>query len=156
MENELVHYGIKGMRWGVRRFQNADGTLTAAGKKRKNIYDINAAYYDKRAKKLDAKASRNATMARLNKTAAERGNGLVSKVNALNAKYYQKRADKLTLRANRNRTMASLNTQASLRLGEERAAKIRKKMSGERLAQVSASKQASSGKSEVQRLLNED
>ena len=31
---ELKHYGIKGMRWGVRRFQNKDGTLTAAGKKR--------------------------------------------------------------------------------------------------------------------------
>lgn len=30
----LQHHGIKGMRWGVRRFQNADGTLTAAGKKR--------------------------------------------------------------------------------------------------------------------------
>ena len=33
--NELQHWGIKGMKWGVRRFQNADGTLTEAGKKRK-------------------------------------------------------------------------------------------------------------------------
>ena len=32
--DELCHHGIKGMRWGVRRYQNADGTLTAAGKKR--------------------------------------------------------------------------------------------------------------------------
>ena len=30
----LEHHGIKGMKWGVRRYQNADGTLTAAGKKR--------------------------------------------------------------------------------------------------------------------------
>lgn len=30
----LYHYGIKGMRWGVRRYQNKDGTLTAAGKRR--------------------------------------------------------------------------------------------------------------------------
>lgn len=30
----LSHHGIKGMKWGVRRFQNSDGTLTAAGKKR--------------------------------------------------------------------------------------------------------------------------
>lgn len=33
-ENDLVHHGIKGMKWGVRRYRNEDGTLTAAGKKR--------------------------------------------------------------------------------------------------------------------------
>ena len=32
--NELRHYGIKGMKWGVRRFQNEDGSYTAAGKRR--------------------------------------------------------------------------------------------------------------------------
>ena len=32
--NELTHWGIKGMKWGVRRYQNADGSLTEAGKKR--------------------------------------------------------------------------------------------------------------------------
>lgn len=30
----LMHHGILGQKWGVRRFQNADGTLTAAGKKK--------------------------------------------------------------------------------------------------------------------------
>lgn len=37
MENELYHHGIKGMRWGVRRFQNADGSYTSAGKARYNV-----------------------------------------------------------------------------------------------------------------------
>lgn len=34
--DELRHYGIKGQKWGIRRYQNKDGTLTSAGKRRYN------------------------------------------------------------------------------------------------------------------------
>ena len=33
-QSYLAHHGIKGQRWGVRRYQNADGTWTKAGKER--------------------------------------------------------------------------------------------------------------------------
>lgn len=51
MENrELTHWGIKGQKWGVRRYQNADGSLTPAGKKRydRDIQENNAKKKDNR------------------------------------------------------------------------------------------------------------
>lgn len=46
----LRHWGVKGMKWGVRRYQNKDGTLTDAGKKRydRDIKDNMAKKKDKR------------------------------------------------------------------------------------------------------------
>ena len=50
MEYELYHHGVKGMKWGVRRYQNKDGTLTAAGKKRydRDVRENNAKKKDNR------------------------------------------------------------------------------------------------------------
>lgn len=46
--NELYHHGVKGQKWGVRRFQNPDGTLTDAGRK----------HYTKKASRLSKLANR--------------------------------------------------------------------------------------------------
>lgn len=37
--DELYHHGVKGMKWGVRRYRNKDGSLTSAGKKRQAMLD---------------------------------------------------------------------------------------------------------------------
>lgn len=49
---ELYHWGVKGMKWGVRRYQNKDGSLTSAGKKRQKEPSADKKERDSRKKDL--------------------------------------------------------------------------------------------------------
>ena len=70
--DELYHHGITGMKWGVRRYQNKDGSLTSAGKRR---YGTKANFEKvQAAKKAAAKANSKQAIARRKaneRTAAE-------------------------------------------------------------------------------------
>ena len=55
-DEELYHYGTKGMRWGIRRYQNPDGSLTPAGIRRLEKADIKWA--KKKTDKITAQAKK--------------------------------------------------------------------------------------------------
>ena len=55
-DEELYHHGIKGMRWGIRRYQNPDGSLTPTGRKHLEKADIKWA--KKKTDKITAQAKK--------------------------------------------------------------------------------------------------
>lgn len=64
--NSLAHYGIKGMKWGVRRYQNKDGSYTSAGRNRRKTYSSD--YEDTRElRKKSYKELSNEDLRKLNK-----------------------------------------------------------------------------------------
>ena len=81
--NGLCHHGIKGMKWGVRRYQNKDGSLTPAGKKRASKE------YKKYAVKTQEDLAKNYNKRYVNaynKAAEDMNNGLTEKYNSDYAK----------------------------------------------------------------------
>ena len=56
----LIHHGIKGQKWGIRRFQNKDGSLTTAGKKR--VAKLESQYISLTGKKINSQSAKPKTI----------------------------------------------------------------------------------------------
>lgn len=107
-ETELYHHGIKGQKWGVRRFQNADGTLTGLGRTRAAM---GAARY---LNKMDAERARSASTERKAQ----------KKFDKANAKW-EKKLDKAYEKEGQRSTW---NDKEPTKKNQKRAAKEEKKL----------------------------
>lgn len=114
---ELYHHGIKGQKWGVRRWQNADGTFNEAGKKRyfsdnesngpksslkgtlhrnmAGVYELNEKYYSKHGNKTLASMNK-AAKEQFMKKAAEADKAHAEKVVAKKTAKFDKDINKMT------------------------------------------------------------
>ena len=118
---ELMHYGVEGQKWGVRRYQNEDGSYKAGADgryapKTRGVYGINERHYRRKAARMERKQERRQLMADKNKEARKefegKGNKLISKVYGSNERYYTKRANKFKAKAKKANLYADMQRSA--------------------------------------------
>lgn len=125
--SDITHYGVKGMKWGVRRYMNADGSLTPAGKKRYGDDSVGRAKLavksaKKEYKKSFNKASNYSSLHPVSqfvgkKAKAEsdrRWEDTIDKADNLNKAKSDYKQVKAERRANINKTYREINDRASL------------------------------------------
>lgn len=131
-DGELAHYGIKGMKWGVRRYQNKDGSYTSAGLKRRRqtssdyeeTKDLRKKSYkelsDSELKRLNKRLNLESEYRRLNPQGIERGKKIARDIVATasiigglyaigNSPYVRAGRDAINIFRTRNRRLGAGN-----------------------------------------------
>lgn len=113
--DELYHHGIRGQKWGIRRFQDESGSLTAAGKKRYGIGDVVLAS-SKRLSNL--KKKRDATKDAINKSNEQRNSEYKRIASSRNSSTAARVAAKSGIALNNAKTWNQANKDANKAAGK--------------------------------------
>lgn len=142
--DEIIHYGVKGMRWGVRRYEKYDGSYTKKGVERYKKAD--KAYVDSQTKAKETKAAYKKGNATKQQLKEAKGAKKIAK-RSLNASYKKLRTDKLADQGKQlykqgktigENNMNSANIQAAIVAGSGITNVLLGQMGNQRLANIAS------------------